>query len=50
MNNKIVGYIYCAIIKFYPDYIKVGCTIDINSRMKQLSGQLIENFTCIFFY
>jgi len=49
MNNKIVGYIYCAIIKFYPDYIKVGCTIDINSRMKQLSGQLIENFTCIFF-
>lgn len=49
MNNIIFGYIYCAMVKFYPNYVKVGCTNDINTRMKQLSGQLVDKFICIFF-
>jgi len=49
MNNNVFGYIYCAVISCYPDYVKVGCTADIFQRMKNLSGQLVDKFECVFF-
>jgi len=42
------GHIYCAIIDCYTDYIKVGCTMDINSRMGNLSSSHMDKFKCIF--
>jgi hypothetical protein len=49
MNNIIFGNIYCAMIKCYPNYVKVGCTSNIDERMKNLSGQLVDKFICIFY-
>jgi len=43
------GHIYCAINEIYPDYVKVGCTINIDSRMSNLSSSHINNFKCVFY-
>jgi hypothetical protein len=43
------GHIYCAIIDCYPDYVKVGCTTNIDNKMNNLSASShIDKFKCIF--
>jgi|LakMenEpi02Apr12_1017379.scaffolds.fasta_scaffold08651_1 predicted nuclease with TOPRIM domain len=44
------GHIYCAIIDCYPEYVKVGCTTNIDNRMNNLSSSSshIDKFKCIF--
>lgn len=49
MSTYVFGYIYCAVINCYPDYVKVGCTTDIFQRMNNLSGQFVDKFECVFF-